>query len=255
MERSTRLRSCRQLPAMLKTNSIMNTPTTALTPATPPVALEANWESVRRWADWATKFERGSLACQVMAGFGLLGLHEQYVARPQIPGRSVSHDGTRTFKKLLIKELSISRTTAYRWMDMAKALRARYGDMTAPERMRTLLAVSPKDWTPGDSKLVQALVDQVTDGKTALGFLKEIGVTQIKKRAALPAPALAASKVIDLKTAAAQWTSLQKQLHRYGKAYEVLGEESVQQQIVELASAVNVRQTWLENRLKARPAA
>jgi hypothetical protein len=38
---------------------------------------EASWEVVREWTHWAIKYKHGALGCQVMAGFGLVALHDR----------------------------------------------------------------------------------------------------------------------------------------------------------------------------------
>lgn len=253
----------------LKTNIIMNEPANAPLPApanAPAPALtatakplpEATWEQVRRWADWAAKFERGSLACQLMAGFGLLGLREQYVERPHVAIREVSHRETPHFNKLIEKELRVSRATAYRWMAMADALRAKYGDMKAPDRMRALLSTSPKDWTLYETELVMAFVDKVTDGKTAVAYLKELGLTRPEKRVTpqpLPAPAPAAPTEKQIETAQAQWKKLRQQIEQYGNAFEVLDDDTVMMQMTLFATAARLRADWLQRRHKTQSAA
>ncbi len=249
------------LPQPLTQTDATLTATNAINPTPAPQPPgEASWESVRRWTDWAAKFGRGSLACQVMAGFGLLGLRDTYDIKNGRPShdKKLSHNEKVSWNNLVSNELHISSATTYRWMKMAKALRDQYGDLTAPDRLRALLGTSPKDWTTDDSELVVALVDQVTDGKTALAFLRELGVTRRParpQRQAHPKPDKTLPTDQQIETAKTRWDKLRRELRQYGRAFEILDELDVSAQIVILTTATHARQNWLDrqNLISSKP--
>ena len=89
--------------------------------------LAEGWAKARRYAEAATLFQRASLAAQIMAGFVLCDLNKVYNRQGKRSDLGTSsHDETKlSWDDALEKYVSISRPTAYRWMEMARAAKPR----------------------------------------------------------------------------------------------------------------------------------
>jgi hypothetical protein len=161
------------------------------------------WEGVRFWAQTAAKFERCSLVCQVMAGIELVALHQvkRVKAGNQGKGASLNEQGasgkkfnSNTMLELdvpkdesfggkrwvdLVKEFAgVSEMTAWRWMEMARAVKPRLKKLGGDERLRTLLALPVAEWTADDQAVIEAAVHKVADGRTQLDFMMELGIAK-----------------------------------------------------------------------------
>lgn len=144
-----------------------------------PAPLDA-WNKVRRYAEHAALFQRASLACQIMAGFELIALRDSSKAKAgRRPAGNVSGSRTHSgegFQAEVEKLGGISRSTAYEWMEMAKAAKPRLarGDFD----LAAVLEKSPASLTPAEQELLKKAVHKISDGRTQLHFMLECGVTK-----------------------------------------------------------------------------
>jgi hypothetical protein len=147
-----------------------------------PCSIPTGWHGVRYWTNMAGKFERAKLASQVMAGFELLALRKDH---------NVKHGGDRRSKpnvsdlieqtpwpELVKQNAGISDDTARNYMAMAEACKPRLKKLAGSDRLRELLLQPPSQWTADDYTLIEATVHKITDGKTQLEFMWELGVAK-----------------------------------------------------------------------------
>lgn len=142
-----------------------------------PDALAQRWDAARRYVDAASLFQKASLAAQVMAGFELTALHKAYGIKHGGDRRGSSfHDERLIWKEALSKHLGVSETTAWRWMEMAKAAKPRLGK--GDLQLGEILAKNPSALTPAEQELLTKAVKKITDGRTQLEFMLELGVAK-----------------------------------------------------------------------------
>ncbi len=139
--------------------------------------VTGTWAAARGWLEYAKKFEQCKLWAQVMLGFELMELRRKL---PNESGKrsdlTSSQDGTR-WDKALEDELNIARTTAYRFMDMAKS--AAKALRSSPELKDLDLINTPLSELPAPRQAALAnAVKKITDGKTQLEFMWEIGTAK-----------------------------------------------------------------------------
>lgn len=148
-----------------------------------PVEIKGTWDSAREWHGAAGQFERCKLYCQVMLGFELLALKKELrVAaggdRKSEEAGSNSQNGNLIWTQNLEKELGLSVSSAYRFMDMAKAASARL------KKLPLLRGFDPKLIAIGDlSELqkdaLQTGVRKLTDDLTQKEFGEQLGLWKI----------------------------------------------------------------------------
>ena len=151
-------------------------------PATKPdsksnVIITATWDGVRHWLNAAKMFEQGKLFSQVMTGFELLALkkaHGVVNGNNQHEGR-VSQNGKPTddWETILQKEAGLAQTTAYRYMDMAKAAAPRLKKLPALKNFDPF--TTPLAKLPDTQRAaMETAVKKLTDGKTQTDFFEEL---------------------------------------------------------------------------------
>ncbi len=138
-----------------------------------PVVITSTWEGVRHWLNAAKMFEQGKLFSQVMTGFELLALQKANNIKPGNPQLSQNGKIGDDWETILQKEAGLSRSTAYRYMDMAKA---------AAPRLKKLPAL--KNFDPFSQPMsllgepqraaMETAVKKLTDGKTQSNFFDEL---------------------------------------------------------------------------------
>lgn len=140
-----------------------------------PDALAQRWDAARRYVEAASLFQKASLAAQVMAGFELTALHKAYDMRPG-KRSDLYHDDRGSWKEAISKHLGVSEMTAWRWMEMAKAAKPRLakGDLQLGE----ILGKHPAALTAVEQELLTKAVHKITDGRTQLEFMLELGVAK-----------------------------------------------------------------------------
>jgi hypothetical protein len=146
-----------------------------IAPAANPLA--ARWAKAKRFIEAATLFQRASLAGQIMAGLELIELHKAYDVQRGGDHRSKFHGETLiTWDAALEKEVGISRTTAWRWMEMGRAARPRLAKSDL--ELGAILEKNPGALTGPEQELLKKAVHKISDGKTQLEFMLEAGVTK-----------------------------------------------------------------------------
>lgn len=143
-----------------------------------PVAILGTWDGARRWRDAAVAMEEGKLFCQVMMGFELIALRAAVgVEHGKKTDSSQLGKSADNWVELLEKELGISKTSAYRLMEMAEGAKPRLKAL--PELREfdpSTVAVSalPEETHAALTKAVKKL----TDGATQVEFMRELGLAK-----------------------------------------------------------------------------
>lgn len=139
--------------------------------------LNEKWQEVKAWAADAAKFQHASLACQVMAGFSLNELREHYGSQQGKRSDLTSpNDSAKLgFQELVREKCGISDDTARNWMKMAEGVKSLWKKLPARDRLKALMSLPPSQWTEDDSKLIADATHKITDGRTQLEFMWELG--------------------------------------------------------------------------------
>jgi len=138
------------------------------------VVITATWDGVRHWLNAAKMFEQGKLFSQVMTGFELLALKKSHGIQHG-GDRSSSQNGNLKddWETILQKEAGLAQSTAYRYMDMAKAAAPRLKKLPAlknfdPFSQPMSLLAEPQ------REAMEKAVKKLTDGKTQTDFFEEL---------------------------------------------------------------------------------
>ncbi|MCX8156175.1 MAG: hypothetical protein N3J91_06995 [Verrucomicrobiae bacterium] len=214
------------------------------------------WGQVSRYALLAARFMHASLACQAMAGFILIELRKNFAVRK--PGRpSSSSISAELDWEDACFDAGISATTAWRWMKLAQAIKPRLRRLGAEERLRELINSSPSTWNQDETDLVFKSLEKITDGKTQLDFLSEIGLAKRapggpggarKNDAGAPAPTPALAPATDFTAIAIRdWGEIQRLLESYDAAamFSHLNQALIQAQCAVLETALQARRRHL----------
>lgn len=145
-----------------------------------PVVVLGPWERTRRWVDTAGVLDRCKVACQVMAGYELAALKK---AHGSTQGRRTDLTSPNDSEKLswpeLVKEkLGISTDTARNWMAMAEAAKSRLKKLGGADAIAAILDKPASEWEPGEAKKIETTVHKISDGKTQLDFMTELGLVK-----------------------------------------------------------------------------
>jgi hypothetical protein len=144
----------------------------------------ATWEAAKYWADLASKFQHASVAAQVMAGFVLNELHKAHGIKPgartdlNLPTELGGSEAPKSWPDLVKDQAGVSDETARKWMGMADGVKKKWKKLAPQDRLKELMAVSPSAWTDKDMKLVCDSLHKVTDGKSQLDFMRELGLAK-----------------------------------------------------------------------------
>lgn len=137
------------------------------------------WERAKGWTDSAGNFERCKLACQVMAGFELIALKAEMGVRRggDRTGANPSNLGLLgTWEETVKARVGISDETARNWMAMAMKAQPRIQKLGGADALKEILTRPASEWDAGEAEMVQATVAKLTDGKTQLDFMRELGL-------------------------------------------------------------------------------
>lgn len=142
--------------------------------------IEAHWHRAAQWTQAVKLYEISRLAAQVMAGFELLAVHEHYEKKQGRRTDRTSFQGETKFWEDVVDEcLGISRATAWRWMEMAKAARPRLKKLGAGfGEIVELMLTNPTAVQPDQLETVKGAVAKLTDGYTQLEFMEELGLVK-----------------------------------------------------------------------------
>lgn len=222
------------------------------------VVVTATWDGVRHWLNAAKLFEQGKLFSQVMTGFELLALQK---ANNVVSGKHLlSHDGKGSddWETILEKEAGLSRSTAYRYMDMAKLAAPRLKKLPALKNFDPFSTSLATLGEPQREALTSA-VKKLTDGKSQADFFEEL--YKGKGGSENPNPdggknrktlSLSEEVVLRKEMALGQWQSIWRGLAAYTDKFLVLTDHEVEAQIATLEQALTARKAWLKQPLNHR---
>lgn len=233
---------------------------------------------LRQYATQSDRFARASLAMQVMAGFelGQIKAESPYTRGGRRTPKSNPHDagltenahnsavlvkneqanpfeGWPTWEGFLQGVLGISADTAGRWIAMAENARPRlkkldgWGSLVRDLMERPIAALNPDE-----VDVLARAVAKITDGRTQLDFLQELGIVKRPGNPKLGGNTggrPSASGVIDddkVKAAAREdWFTTHRGIVGGGMSFTVLSDAEVESQIEWLSRAIRVRREWL----------
>ena len=242
-------------------------------------------DRLRQYATQSDRFARASLAMQVMAGFELLEIKAQspYTRGGRRTPKSNPHgagltknaqdsallaqtapsnpfEGWPTWETFLHQALGISADTAGRWMAMAENARHRLKKLDGwGALVRDLMERPIADLNPEEVDVLSRAVAKITDGRTQLDFLAELGIVKRPGNPALGGNTggrPASSGVIDdeaIKQAAIEdWATVDRGIRGGGMGFTVLTDAEIEVQIELLTRAVRVRREWIAAPVSAR---
>ena len=174
-----------------KDNLSVSPATNSIAPNLAFPTTENTWDAVRYWVGMSTRFKQADLACQVMAGFALRALYKQHgvgrgrrvkanhSATPnQIPNDSVFDHNGQSWPEIVKAEAGVSDDTARNWMSMSDGIKSRWKKLPVRDRLRSLMEVSPSQWSDDDTKLITDAVHKSTDGRTQLELMWDLGIAK-----------------------------------------------------------------------------
>jgi len=224
-----------------------------LNPST-PAQITGTWDGARQWISAAGLFEQGKLFCQVMAGFELMELHKNHGITNGSKAH-LSHDGKGAWDEILAKETNLSSSTAYRFMDMAKAAAPRLKKIVAlrgfdPLNKPMALLTAPQ------KEALQAGVRKLTDNKTQKDFGEDLGLWKKHQGAGATgrAPGEGGSRKLSISEraellkvqAVEDWAEMADMFKVYCGKFTVLSDTSVEAQIAVLERHLTARRAWLK---------
>lgn len=251
-------------------------------PAIPslPQTLEVSGsvDRVRQYSAASQAMSRASLAMQVMAGFELLELHKKSPYRhggkrqkpelqtvpessPRVSDlKQGPYDGCHTWAEFCGVACGISPDTARAWMAMAEAVKPRLKKLQGfGGLIRELLTRPVSDLSADQTQLLTDAVSKITDGRTQLDFLSELGLVKRPGNPNLGGATAGQRKgkgVIDDETvksaAREEWDIAQKALIGQGMNFTVLPDSVVEGQIECLMRALHARREWIKTPLPKR---
>lgn len=146
------------------------------------IQLTGTAEGVRRWVDAAEKFGRCAVACQVMAGFELLEVKKTLgfiQGGRRSKGQNRNDCGFASWEEYVRSEIGLSDRTAFNWMRMAESAKPRLKKLAGiGSLIRDILTKPVSELSPTESQLLTDAVHKLTDGRTQLDFLVELGLAK-----------------------------------------------------------------------------
>jgi len=138
-------------------------------------------DAVRFWDNLAAQFARGSVASQVMCGFALIEVRDQYGLQP---GRRTDLTSPKDLERLnwedyLEETFTMSDETARQRMNMAKGVKSDFKKLGLGDRFRALLATPPSAWSESDTQMLSSSLAKVTDGLTQTDFFRKLGLAKL----------------------------------------------------------------------------
>jgi len=226
------------------------------------VVITATWDGVRHWQNAAKLFEQGKLFSQVMIGFELLALKKANGVKNgnnQHDWR-VSQNGKPTddWETILQKEAGLAQSTAYRYMDMAKAAAPRLKKLPALKNFDPFATSLAKLGEPQREALTSA-VKKLTDGKSQADFFNELyktggagtgreaGCENTKKKLSL-----AEEVALRKQCAVLDWNALALSFSAYTDKFLLLTDHEVEAQIAILDLQLTARKAWLKQAVSHR---
>lgn len=210
-------------------------------------AVAGTVDSLRNWLDAAKKFETGKLFAQVMAGLELKALWKasglSQGKRTDLSQLGKSHDD-------ICKEVGLSKTQAYRLMEMAEAALPRL--RKAPELAGLdILATPIAAMEPATAGALEGAVRKLTEGRSQQDFFAEMGL--YKKPSKGPGgarePGEGASEEVTKELAIEQarndFNVAERTLVIAGANFTLLVDQEVAAQVHVLQMMIDARNKWL----------
>ena len=240
-------------------------------PANPAarVTITATWNGVRHWLNAANLFEQGKLFAQVMTGFELLALkkacgvmpgNNQHTARFSQIGKSSSagSSAANDWEIILQQEAGMGQSTAYRYMEMARAAAPRLKKLPALNSFDPF--TQPMSQLPAPQReAMETAVRKLTDGKTQTDFFEDLYKTGGRGPGREPGcdngrTKLSLSEAAALRRtqADADWRALARMLAAYRDKFVLLADDDIIAQTAALEQALNPRKAWLKQPLNQR---
>lgn len=202
------------------------------------IELTGTAEGVRRWVDAAEKFGRCAVACQVMAGFELLELKKALgfvQGRKPAGGKNRNDCGFSTWEEYVRSEVGLSDRTAFNWMRMAEAAKPRLKKLSGIGALiRDILTKPVADLSPTETQLLTDAVHKLTDGRTQMDFMVELGLAKAPQGSAAKGGNLghgAASTPSDedmRKVVRESWTHIAERLSLEKESFTLLDDPQVE---------------------------
>ncbi len=150
-----------------------------------PVPVLGTWEAARSWLGYAKQFEQCKLFAQTMLGFELLEQQRKNGVKHGNNQKASTSQLGKPWEELLEEELKIPKSSAYRFMEMAKK---------AAPKLRRMIGIKGLDLlnTPisklpmVQQHMLTDAVKKLTDGKTQLELGIELGMYRAAKAGANP---------------------------------------------------------------------
>jgi hypothetical protein len=175
----------------------------------------------------------------------------------------ISAEGDKNFSegqwpRILQAEAGLKERTAEIYMNLARACRPRLKRLHGTDRLRALLDLSPSQWTAEDTELVDAAVRKLTNGRTQMEFMCELGLVCLppgyRARGTYHPRHEPSSVEEELRVAREiarnDWRQIDRLLDLYGGKFLLLQDDEVQAQCAILETLLQARRKWL-----AEPAA
>jgi hypothetical protein len=215
-----------------------------------PVAITGTWDGVRHWLNAAKLFEQGKLFSQVMTGFELLALRKANGIEHGGDRKSSSHDGNLKpdWETILEKEAGLSQSTAYRYMDMAKAAMPRLKKLPALKNFDPFTQPMSQLEKPQQEAMATA-VKKLTDGKSQADFFDDLykqGGGNADAKGGKARKLTAEEKAAQLKVLALEDSgALGALLESGNRNFFLLDDLEVNCQVAVLEAALKFRRAWL----------
>lgn len=210
-------------------------------------AVAGTVDSLRNWLDAAKKFETGKLFAQVMAGLELKALWKasglSQGKRTDLSQLGKSHDD-------ICKEVGLSKTQAYRLMEMAEAALPRL--RKAPELAGLdILATPIAAMEPATAGALEGAVRKLTEGRSQQDFFAEMGL--YKKPSKGPGGAREpgeganeeVTKELAIEQARNDFNVAERTLVIAGVNFTLLVDQEVAAQVHVLQMMIDARNKWL----------
>lgn len=220
-----------------------------------PIALEATWDSARRWLDHSKRLQEAALFCQMMVGLELIALQASTPKTAHRPkrGETPANAAGVSFTSLAIKETGLSERTVRTFMRMAEAALPRLRKNPA------LKGFDPRTQSinllpPAQQSALSTAVRKITDGLTQSDFLIELGLAKApqgsavkggaRDRKAAPSPQEQAAAEAGLATTALKGALMH--LRGMHSRFTLMPDEEFEGYLIELEGRVQAYRRWLE---------
>jgi hypothetical protein len=212
-------------------------------------AVAGTVDSLRNWLDAAKKFETGKLFAQVMAGLELKAL---WKASNLSQGKrtDLSQVGTSSDRDQIIAQVGLSKTQAYRLMEMAEAALPRLRKASELAGL-DILATPIAAMEPATAGALEGAVRKLTEGRSQQDFFAEMGL--YKKPSKGPGgarePGEGASEEVTKELAIEQarndFNVAERTLVIAGANFTLLVDQEVAAQVHVLQMMIDARNKWL----------